>query len=289
MSSILKLSNHKTRGLWSKVQQNMMKNIFNFMIKYLNNTLATHKNLFKWSLSDSQSCSLYLHPETLQQVVSSCRSYLEDGRYTWRHISVLLFIPNSVSSIQHCLVYAGLPFSPSPSLITGHSLRPDLVLISPDNCLYVLGLTVGFETNTEVNNNRKATKYRPLFLDLKPQYRKINFVIISTGTLGILEPTSDSLLYMMKELGIDNSAQKAIKNMNIAERCTYYVYCRRNTAWTNPELLNFQLNFSYFSLFFFNLICFVFFSSVYIRLFIVCYLILLHYFLVQTCQLYIAC
>ena len=101
MSSILKLSNYKTRGLWSTVQQNMPKNIFNFMIKYVNNTLATRKNLFKWSLSDSPSCSFCLHPETLQHVVSSCRSYLEDGRYTWRHNSVLLFIAKSFSSIQH--------------------------------------------------------------------------------------------------------------------------------------------------------------------------------------------
>ena len=59
--------------------------------KYLNNTSATRKNLFKLSLSDSPSYSFCLHPETLQNVVSSCRSYLEDGRFTWRHNSVLLF------------------------------------------------------------------------------------------------------------------------------------------------------------------------------------------------------
>ena len=34
MSSILKLSNHETRGLWSSVQQNMPKNVFNVMIMY---------------------------------------------------------------------------------------------------------------------------------------------------------------------------------------------------------------------------------------------------------------
>ena len=189
----------------------MPKNIFNFMITYLNNTLGTRKNLFKWSLSDSPSCSFCLFPvETLQHVVSSCRSYLEDGRYTCRDNSVLLFIAKSFSSIQHCLVYADLPFFPSPSLITGDSLRPDLALIAPDNSLYVLELTVGFETNIAINGNRKATKYRPLLLDLKPRYHKINFVNMSMGALGILESSSDSLLHMMKELGTDNSTQKVI-------------------------------------------------------------------------------
>ena len=133
------------------------------MIKYLNNTWPTHKNLYKWSLSDSPFCSFCLHPEKRQHVVSSCKSYLEDGRYTWRHNSVLLSIANSFSSLQRCRLYVDLPSFPSPSLITGDSLRPDLTLISPDNALYILELTVGFETNIELNSKRKAMKYDPLY------------------------------------------------------------------------------------------------------------------------------
>jgi len=163
MSSILKLSNSKNRSLWSTVQQDMPKNIFNFIIKYLNNTLPTRKNLYKWSLSYSPSCSFCLHPETLQHFVSSCKSYLEDGRYTWRHNSVLLSIAHSFSSLQRCRLYVDLPSFPSPSLITGDSLRPDLTLISPDNTLDILELTVGFETNIELNSKRKAMKYEPLY------------------------------------------------------------------------------------------------------------------------------
>ena len=98
LSSILKLSNSSIRSLWSTVQQNMPKNIFNFIIKYLNNTLPTRKNLYKWSLSDSPSCSFCLHPETLQHIVSSCKSYLEGGGYSWRYDSILLHIANSFSS-----------------------------------------------------------------------------------------------------------------------------------------------------------------------------------------------
>ena len=136
MSSILKLSNLKVCGLWSTAQQNMPRNIFNFMIKYLNNTLPTKKNLRKWSLSDSPSCSFCLSRDALQHV-SSCNSYLADGRCTWRHNSVLLFLARSFSSLQNCSLYAELPFFSSPSLISGDSLRPDLALISPDNTLYL--------------------------------------------------------------------------------------------------------------------------------------------------------
>ena len=146
MSSILKLSNLKVRGLWSTVQQNMPRNIFNFMIKYLNNSLPTKKNIQKWSLSDSPSCSFCLSPETLQHVVSSCNSYLADGRYTWHHNCVLLFLARSFSSLQKCSFYVDLPFF-SSFFITGDSLRPDLAIISPDNTLYLLERTLGFETN----------------------------------------------------------------------------------------------------------------------------------------------
>ena len=149
MSSILKLSNLKVRGLWSTVQQNMPRNIFNFMIRYLNNTLPTKKNLHKWSLSNSPSCSFCLSPETLQHVVSSYNSYLADGRYTWLHNSVLFFLERSFSPLQNCSLYADLPFFSSPSLLTGESLRPDLALIFLDNTLYLLELAVGLEDNRE--------------------------------------------------------------------------------------------------------------------------------------------
>ena len=73
------------------------------------------------------------------------------------------------------------------------------------------------------------------------QYRKINFVNISVGALGILESTSDSILCIMKELGIDNRTQNVItkKITNIVVRCKNFVFCRRNKTWTNPELLTF--------------------------------------------------
>ena len=72
--SILKLSNLKVRRLWSTAQQYMPRNIFNFMIKYLNSTLLTKKNPHRWSLSNSPSCSF------CRNVVSSCNSYRGGGR-----------------------------------------------------------------------------------------------------------------------------------------------------------------------------------------------------------------
>ena len=209
------------------------------MIKYLSSTLPTKKNLHKWSLSDFPSCYFYLSPETLQHVVSSRNSYLADGRYTWRHYSVLLFLARSFSPLQNCSLYADLPFFSSP-FIAGDSLRPDLALISPDNTLYLLEFTVGFESNIEKSSNRKATKHKPLLCDLNHRYRSINFPNSSVSVQGIFYSSSDSVMMMMDDLDFDNSRNQVIKKIiNLSVRCTYYIFYSRNKAWTSPELVEF--------------------------------------------------
>ena len=197
ISSILKYSCQRTASIWSIVQQNMPRNIFNFSIKYLNNTLPTRKNLCKWSISQSSACSFCLQSETLQHVVSSCKWYLENGRYTWRHNSVLLFLANAFSSLNQISVYADLPSFMSPSLITGDSLRPDLLLLTGKKVLYILELTLGFETNIQANSIRKANKYTPLLQDLSSSYNKVIFINVSMGALGVMGASCDSFLSLL--------------------------------------------------------------------------------------------
>ena len=57
ISYIIKNSCQNLKGLWSSVQQNLPRNIFNFSVKYRNNTLPTRKNLCRWALSQSSNCS----------------------------------------------------------------------------------------------------------------------------------------------------------------------------------------------------------------------------------------
>ena len=241
LSSILLQGSKHTRHLWTKVHCNMPRNIFNFIVKYINNTLPTKKNLCKWSLSPTSACSFCFQSETLQHVVSSCKSYLQDGRYTWRHNSVLLHLAKTLSSVVNSTLYADLPFFPSPSLITGDSLRPDLVLVSNSSCVYLLEVTVGFESNIQINSDRKATKYLPLIADLQNSYSTVKLINLSMSALGILGTPSESFPSMLRDLNFDDTTKHKIlsKTINIAVRCTYYIFCRRNKPWTNPNLLDY--------------------------------------------------
>ena len=217
------------------------KIIIIIIIIIFNNTLPTRKNLCKWSISQSSACSFCLQSETLQHVVSSCNCYLKNGRYTWRHNSVLLFLANTFSSLNQISVYADLPSFMSPSLITGDSLRPDLLLLTGKKVLYILELTLGFETNIQANSVRKANKYTPLLQDLSSSYNKVIFINVSMGALGVMGASCDSFLSLLQDLSFEKVTQRRIimKTINIAIRSTYYIFCKRNKSWNNPELLNF--------------------------------------------------
>ena len=95
---------------------------------------------------------LFLPVETLQLIVSSCKSYLDDGRYTLPHNSVILHLAYVLSLIKNTSLFIDLPSFPSPSLITGASFRLDLVLVLNNASVHLLELTVGFESNTAINS-----------------------------------------------------------------------------------------------------------------------------------------
>ena len=105
----------------------------------------------------------------------------------------------------------------------------------------VITTTLGFESNIQLSSDRKKAKYHSLIYDLNPTFSNIKFINLSMSTLGILGKSSDSLLAFLEDLKFDKPTSKYIimKRMNIAIRCSYYVFCLRNKPWTNPDLLDF--------------------------------------------------
>ena len=126
-----------------------------------------------------------------------------------------------MSSIKNASLYADLPSFPSPSLITGDSLRPDLVFVLNNTTVYLLELTVSFESNIKVNSERKAAKYHPLLTNLRTEYTNINFVNLSMSALGIYGTSSDTFLQMLKDLNFNQNLTHHIimKTSKIAIRC----------------------------------------------------------------------
>ena len=120
-------------------------------------------------------------------------------------------------------------------------LRHDLLLKTKDNCLYILELTIGFETNISNNAERKHLKYSRLVSDLRSQYTSVTFVNPSLSSLGIYANSCLSFLKMCDSLSIDNQQKRFLisKLSAISIRTTYYIFCCRDKPWSNPDPLCF--------------------------------------------------
>ena len=150
-----------------------------------------------------------------------------------------MFIATTFRSLQHAKSFADIPGFLSTSVITRDDLRPDLLLSLSNKSLYILELTVGYESNLVSNAERKKQKYRELAQQLKNDYDKVNFVNLSTSALGIYDKNTTNLVDMMKTLKFDRRSTNYItkKITGIAIPTSYYIFCKQNKAWTDPELM----------------------------------------------------
>ena len=236
-TNITNFSLSQLTKIWSASQSNLPKNIFNFTVRYINNSLPTRQNLIRWGLSPTSDCSKCLAPETLLHVVAGCQSYLE--RFTWRHDSILHFLATSLQTVSGSSLYVDLPGYKSPSIVTGDTYRPDLLLSTSTGVLYVVELTVGFESNLQKNVERKKSKYKELIREQNEHFNRVKFVNLSISSLGVFAKECSSFIEMLNDLDFQKHHRNyCIRKMTtIAIRTTYYIFCCRNKEWMNPELL----------------------------------------------------
>ena len=144
-------------------------------------------------------------PESLLlPIVAGCSTYLNEGCYTWCQNSVLQFIASTIQTIKGASLFVDLPGFLSPSVITGDSLRPDLLLGVHNKLLYVLELAIGYETNFTSNVARKDIKHQDLTRTLQHHYNKVKFINLSISILGVFSSHFVDFTAMLKELSIDD-------------------------------------------------------------------------------------
>ena len=231
MNSIWKHSNKASSVLWSKPITQLPKNIYNFCIRYVNNTLANNTNLHKWGKAPLPHCSAHNKPQMLGHVVAGCSVHLNEERYNYHHDSVLLNIVKSIKSSEVRKIYADLEGYISPSIISGEDKRPDIIIVERDN-VYIFELTICFETNISTNSERKKNNYSQLLEDLKSGYKKVKFINLSMGAIGIYGDTCFNLKSALKHLGLnENEVNYLLRKLcNIGIRATCFIFCKRNKA-----------------------------------------------------------
>ena len=87
--------------------------------------------------------------------------------------------------------------------ITGENYRPNFPFLMQSKCLYVIELTIGFESNLNNNAVRKKEKYLKLIKEMSRNYRCVKFVNLS---MSALLPRMLTFLDMMNDIGLTKSS-----------------------------------------------------------------------------------
>ena len=236
--------------VWNHILLGLPAGQLSFLIRAGADCLPTPLNLKRWKFKVESKCSLCQNPfSTTFHILIGCSTSLEQGRFTWRHDSVLLHLtqylrrkcPPSIS------IYADLngwratesPPATLPPDLSVSSCRPDLVITANDS-VYILELTILANSLESLNNSqvRKTQKlsYGILLGDLEQRGIKVSYQTLEIGSLGhyISSNASKSLL------GLPCTDKPSIKLLlaalsKIAISCSFNIFnAHKFTDW-NPN------------------------------------------------------
>ena len=73
--------------------------------------------------------------------------------------------------------------------------------------------------------------------------RDIVFINLVISSIGTIAKESKSLLDMFEKIGLNNNKISATvrKLSNITNHSTYFIFCKEDSEWPNPDLLAFYI------------------------------------------------
>ena len=88
----------------------------------------------------------------------------------------------------------------APSVVSGEMLRPDLIVIKGSD-IFIMELTIGFETNMSKIADRKQRHYHDLIENINPG-GKVRFLNLSMVASGVLCNHSNEIIEWLQEVGL---------------------------------------------------------------------------------------
>ena len=150
----LKIANELENDIsWKSVIYDLPRKTIGFLLNSVLDTLPTNSNLALWGKRTCNTCKICGKRETLGHILNNCNQMLQQGRYTWRHDSVLYHILDFTKQIVKlnsqleicCDIGERSPVTIPPDILVTTD-RPDLVVIDRTNHkIWIFELTVPFE------------------------------------------------------------------------------------------------------------------------------------------------
>ena len=239
--------------IWRKIQFGLPAGQLSFLLKAGADCLPTPLNLRRWKVQTDQNCPLCSSPHPISfHILNWCETALSQGRYTWRHDSVLKSLVNSIKPFidPQSSLFADLPglrasnnpMATIPCNLSTSSDRPDLVIITGTK-IYLLELTVPANTpkNMVEASVRKQQKYQPLITDLL-SHPDVHQVVYHTLEIGCLGHFSSSVVRSLTEINDSisktNAREILSKAASKAVGCSSYIFgARLSKDWDSNKPL----------------------------------------------------
>ena len=131
------LIEEKSNVTWKSISNNIPKGVLSFALKASVNGLNTPDNLKRWGARKLDKCTICGNYGNLEHILNWCTIGLNQGRFKWRHDSVLHYMAAHISKNKpvDVTVYTDLPElsingGTIPADIVATGQRPDIVLIN---------------------------------------------------------------------------------------------------------------------------------------------------------------
>ncbi len=145
----------------------------------------------RWGKRSYSKCELCPHHQTL--LLNNCPTMLKDGRYTWRHKSVLshmFTLAQNLSKETDCIIHSDMPghnnkcgISTVPTDICVTTQILNIVMINhPHKIAILIARTVCFETNFEKSDQRKENRYGSILNDIQSTGFTCELITIEVGS-----------------------------------------------------------------------------------------------------------
>ena len=181
--------------------------------------------------------------QTLHHILSSCSSALTQGRYTWRHDSVLKTLFNFIEGKlqEGFVIFADLAGKDAggghvvPPDILATSQRPDIVVVDrPNRKIFIFELTCPHDTNIVTAHYFKTGKYASLVNDLVALGFKVDLFCVEISVRGQVSKANRARLksFLLKITGLRRGASvDLISKMSKSSLLgSFSLFCARNEA-----------------------------------------------------------
>ena len=236
---------------WQSIARKVPRNVMSFATRLATNSLPSPDNLRRWGKRKLGTCPLCASPNaTLAHITNMCTVALNQGRFTWRHDSVLLQIASTVKgqATQETEVFADLPSYkvngttiPADILVsTGEGSKPDLVLINRKRkTIALLELTCSLLGSATKAHTFKDQRYTQLSIDLEEkgyQVFLVPFEVLSPGHIS--HQCKESIKNTLQQFSIRTKKALYENLAKIALLCTMSIFhAYQVKEWVSPPLL----------------------------------------------------